>query len=138
MAGFRGKLYTEEIDDKWSRLTQELVYDSDLLNCAVTIPVGFMTDFSSVPRVPIAYWFWGVRSHREAVLHDYLYRVDSVPVVSLSMANDVFFEAMEARGKSLLVRYPMFWGVVLGGYFSYHKHKVSFKSFLFILILLFS
>lgn len=124
MSGFKTNLETEEIDDKFSRLTGELVYESKLLDCIITIPVGFITDFSSVPRVPIAYLFWGGRSHREAVLHDYLYRVDSVPVVSLSMANDVFFEAMESRGKPLFVRYPMYWGVVLGGYFAYHKHRV--------------
>lgn len=124
MAGFIMKLYTEDIDDKYVRLVGALAYQSDILDMDIWIPSGFVTDFASVPRVPIAYWFWGGRSHREAVLHDYLFRVDSEPVVSFSMANKVFKEAMESRDKNFFIRWPMYAGVVCGGYFSYHKHKV--------------
>lgn len=124
MFGFATELCTEDLDDTYARLTKVLVYKSDLLDFIIRIPVGFITDFSSVPRVPIAYWFWGGRSHKEAVLHDFLYRIDSIPVVSFSIANKVFKEAMESRGKSFFVRWPMFVGTVVGGWFSYHKHKV--------------
>lgn len=108
-------------------LRSPLIYQSDILCCDVEAPTGFQTDLASVPRLPIVYWFWGGRVHREAVIHDYLFRIDSFPVVSFSLANAVFLEAAESRGKSLCVRYPMFWGVCVGGRSSYHKHLVMDK-----------
>lgn len=109
-------------------LDADLVYDSDLLKRQVVIKAGFYTDFASVPRMPIAYMFYGGRSHHEAVVHDYLYRIDSDPVVGCMTANKVFLEAMIARGKSLWkVAYPMYWGVCLGGWTKFHKMKVAEK-----------
>ena len=113
-------------DDRVWVLDQPLVYQSDLLG-AITIPAGFETDFASVPRVPIAYMMFGDRAHREAVIHDFLYRSDSNPCVDKSMADDVFLEAMKCRGKGWFVRYAMYWGVRLGGASSYHKKRVGDK-----------
>jgi hypothetical protein len=114
-----------------------LKYWSELLNCLVIVPhwfesaetppACFETDLASVPRVPFVYEAWGDRAHREAVLHDYLYRIDSIPVVSYSVANSVFLEAMESTGKPWRIRYPMYWGVVLGGWTAYHKKRVGDK-----------
>jgi len=78
-----------------------------------------------VPRVPIFYEMWGNRAHREAVLHDYLYRKDSKPVVTKAQADSIFLEAMKSTGKSWYLRYPMYLGVVLGGSDAYHKRKVG-------------
>lgn len=103
-----------------------LIYQSDILGI-ITVPVGFETDFASVPRVPFIFELFGDRAHREAVIHDYLYRKDSNPLATFSQANNVFFEAMRVRGKSWLVCHGMYWGVVIGGYFSYHKHNVADK-----------
>ena len=103
-----------------------LLYESDILGL-IDVPVGFETDFASVPRIPFIYAMWGGKAHREAVLHDYLYRSDSKPLATYSQANGVFFEAMEVRGKKRVVRYPMWWGVVLGGWTSYHKKNVDDK-----------
>lgn len=108
-------------------IKKPLIYQSEILNCVVEIPTGFQTDLASVPRVPIAYIAFGGRAHREGVLHDYLYRKDSAPVVTFMQANRVFLEAMKARGKSFFVRQSMFLGVCIGGYFSYHKKNVLDK-----------
>ncbi len=109
-------------------LDSPLVYDSELLNRTITVPKDFYTDLASVPRVPIAYMFYGGRSHREAVIHDYLYRIDSDPVVTCMTANKIFLEAMKARGKSLWkIAYPMFAGVCLGGWALFHKKRVADK-----------
>ena len=113
-------------DGAWV-LNSPLRYASDLLNDLVDVPVGFETDFASVPRVPIAFTLFGDRAHREAVLHDYLYRIDSIPLVTISQANDVFLEAMKERGKGYFVRYAMYWGVVLGGWTAWHKKMVKDK-----------
>jgi hypothetical protein len=109
------------------KLDSSLQYYSEILEQVITVPVDFQTDFASVPRIPIIYGLWGDRAHREAVIHDYLYRINSNPVVSFSIANAVFFEAMKARGKPNGIAYPMFWGVCLGGGSSYHKKRVEDK-----------
>jgi hypothetical protein len=141
--GFHTSLVTElkeGCDNIWI-VTAPLKYWSDLLNCLIVIPTWyeiesepesakdrearFYTDFASVPRVPIFYEMWGNRAHREAVLHDYLYRIDSKPVVARSQADSVFLEAMKSTGKSWYLRWPMYLGVVIGGAGGYHKRVVG-------------
>lgn len=124
MSEFLTELFAENLNDTYWRLSEPLIYKSDLLRQVVEVPAGFVTDFASVPRVPVAYLFWGGRTHREAVIHDYLYRIDSTPEVGFSIANSVFLEATKVRKKKGWIRYPMYWGVVIGGWPSYHKKKV--------------
>ena len=111
-------------DSKVWILTSTLVYESDLIG-KVSVPIGFQTDLASVPRIPIIYAMWGDRAHREAVIHDYLFRIDSFPIVSFDIANKVLLEAMKARGRPWHIRYPMYWGVCIGAHGYYHKHKVA-------------
>ena len=113
-------------DDQIWKLDSPLEYQSDLLGLIV-VPEGFETDLASVPRVPLIYMLWGGKAHREGVIHDYLYRIDSKPLASFSQANEVFFEAMQTREKPFYVRYPMWWGVCIGGGSSYHKKFVGDK-----------
>jgi hypothetical protein len=107
-------------------LEESLIYQSDLAG-RVEVPTGFETDLASVPRLPLVYWAFGGRAHREAVIHDCLYLIDSNPGVDCSIANKVFLEAMKARGKPFYVYYPMYLGVKLGGFASYHKRYVGDK-----------
>ena len=107
-------------------LAEPLVYESELVGL-VTVPEGFFTDLASTRHIPLVSFIWGDRAHREAVVHDYLYCIDSDPIVSFSMANAVFIEAMKSRDKGFFVRYPMWWGVWIGGYPHYHSHKVDWR-----------
>jgi hypothetical protein len=127
MAEFLSELEARLKDDDcvWI-LDKSLIYQSDIVG-RIEVPEGFETDFASVPRVPIFYWLFGDRAHREAALHDYLYRIDSIPCVEREDADEVFFEAMDLRQKPFYVRYPMWWGVRLGGGSSYHKKRVTDK-----------
>jgi hypothetical protein len=106
-------------------LDQPLIYRSELLGRDVKVQAKFETDLSSVPRVPIVYSLWGAKAHREGVLHDWLYRINSLPEVSFSVANKVFLEAMKSRGKPFYIRHPMYMGVLIGGYPSYHKRYIG-------------
>lgn len=115
---------TPECDNIWV-VTSPLRYQSKILQGIIEVPPPFYTDLASVPRLPFIYALWGNRAHREAVIHDYLFRKDSIPVVTWFQANRIFLEAMEARDKTRRVRYPMFMGVMLGSYFLFHKRKVS-------------
>ena len=124
-SGFLTELDAIFHDDAIYILAAPLIYWSALLDCLITVPVGFQTDLASVPRLPVIYTLWGDRAHREAVLHDYLYRIDSRPVVSESQANGVFLEAMESRGVVASIRWPMYWGVCAFGWCSYHRKKIK-------------
>lgn len=93
----------------------------------ITVPEGFQTDVASVPRIPIIYMLWGDRAHREAVLHDYLYCIDSDPVMTRCEADSTFKEAMISRGQPWRIYYPMWLGVRAGGWQFYHKRKVTDK-----------
>jgi hypothetical protein len=115
----------EDSDSVWI-IKKPLVYWSEVVG-VIEVPIGFETDFASVPRVPFIYELFGNKAHREAVLHDYLYRIDSTPQATYSQANEVFYEAMELRGKSWVVRHGMWLGVVLGGWTAYHKKMVGDK-----------
>jgi hypothetical protein len=116
-------------DDRIWELNSRLVYESNLLDKKIIVPEGFQTDFASVPRLPFLYTLWGDKAHREGVIHDYLYRIDSDPMVSFDLANKVFFEAMAVREKPWYIKHPMFWGVCLGGKKAYTKHYVKDKLY---------
>jgi hypothetical protein len=124
MSKFLTELDVKCINDGAWKLSSPLEYQSDIVGL-IQVPLNFETDFASVPRVPIFFTLFGDRAHREAVLHDYLYRTDSTPVATRSQADDVFLEAMKERGKGFFVRYAMYWGVRAGGWTAYHKKKVG-------------
>jgi hypothetical protein len=126
MSEYLSQLCTVEKTDEIGVLSAPLLYQSDKYGL-VEVKAGFETDYASVPRLPIIYSLYGDRAHKSAVLHDYAYRIDSVPAFTFSQANDLFLEAMLCCGHKAYVAYPMYWGVVIGGYFSYHKRKVGDK-----------
>ena len=83
-------------NDKW-RLLDHLKYES-LEDDIIVIPKGFVTDFASVPRIPIAFLLVGDVAHRAATLHDYCYSFDSP--VSRQEADSLLKEAARAEGTS--------------------------------------
>ena len=127
MSKFLNELDCHLKNDKIWVLNNPLFYYSSILQKIICIPKGFETDLSSVPRVPFIFWFWGGRAHCEGVLHDHLYRKDSVPLVTRSVADRIFKEAMKSRRKSFFVRWPMFFGVRIGGWGAYHKKNMFDK-----------
>ena len=107
-------------------LDSPLLYHS-MIAGFIQVPAGFQTDFASVPRVPIAFELYGDKAHREGVVHDYLFRRDSLPKVAYMTANKIFLEAMECRGKPRYVRWPMYLAVCACSRMCYHKRKVMSK-----------
>lgn len=129
MAMKRGVFLTElnvslRGDDCVWVLDSVLSYWSPLIG-RVDVPAGFETDFASVPRLPVAYALFGNKAHREGVVHDALFRSDFRPDVGFSVANKVFLEAMECRGKPWYVRWPMYLAVCAFSYPFFHKRKIS-------------
>ena len=110
------------------------------------IPVGFETDLASIPRIPIVWFLWGDRVHREGVLHDFAYRINSYYHVKAAFgawhpvdaqltrgeADDLLFEAIRSespchKGEPFWVSYPVWAGVRAGGWGAYHSMMVEDK-----------
>lgn len=71
---FIGELDARHIEGKWWVLLSPFGYYSAKYDVTICAPPGFVTDFSSVPRVPFAYWFAGGTGNQESVPHDLGYR----------------------------------------------------------------
>lgn len=94
---------------KWKTLSS-LQFSSSVTGSVLTVPKGFVTDFASVPRLPLMYSLFGDVGHYSAVLHDYLCRLGH----DRALADKVFMEALEEEGVGAWRRYPMYWGVRIG------------------------
>jgi len=99
---FKTPLRTEKVKEassngraRWS-LLDPLVFESAIAG-RIEVPAGFTTDFSSVPRVPVAYWLTGDTAHASAVVHDLLCHRATCSA-DWQRAADVFDEAMRAEG----------------------------------------
>ena len=78
----------------------------------IIVPVGFETDFASIPRL-----FWTIvpphgRHSKAAVVHDYLCRYK---LCDSKTAHRIFLEAMEVLDVPKWRRYLMYWAVALFG-----------------------
>jgi hypothetical protein len=91
---FLDPLRLEELPDGRWQLVDHLCYDSAIIG-RHKVPAGFTTDLASVPRLPFAYWLFGGKANRPAVVHDHLYQGRQV---SRETADAVFFEAMGVEG----------------------------------------
>lgn len=122
-------LINEDIDSRFARLHAPFAVWSDVLGCKVEASPGFVHDYESVPIIKGT-------SKRGGVIHDYLSRKDSVPVVTKKQAAEVYLEVMACRDGlpdretpldafSLFLRRWMKYSVVRvwPGYF--HKNKVN-------------
>ncbi|MEV0295564.1 DUF1353 domain-containing protein [Nocardia sp. NPDC050710] len=96
----------EELDAKFWRLTEPLIYQGDADE--FTVPAGFRTDFASVPRALV----WLVPRYgaytRAAILHDYLLKSKAV---SPADADGLFRRCLREFGVSVPRRWMM-WAAV--------------------------
>lgn len=121
MAQFNTPLVVSQLTADLWRVEAPLVYESDVLARTVEVPVGFITDFASVPRLPLAYSFAGNRAHRAAVVHDYLYSTGE----DRKKADETFLEAMQETGISRILRRAMFSAVRLFGGSHYERKSLK-------------
>jgi hypothetical protein len=93
-------------------------FGSVTLARTIEIPIGFVTDFASIPRV-----LWNVlpptgQYGKAAVVHDFLYRTPRM--ATREEADNVLAEAMIDLGVGWFTRAIIFRGVRVGGGSSYH------------------
>jgi hypothetical protein len=91
----------------------------------IKVPKGFYTDFASVPRLPTIYALVGNIGHEAAVIHDYLYRIDSIPNLTKDTCDRIFYDALIESGIEEYKANMMYDGVAIGGESSYHQKMVA-------------
>lgn len=117
---FLTQLKVELIDQKnglWE-LTAPLVFWSGFFGQEIEVPAGFVTDFASVPRIPVAYLLAGGDFQAPATLHDYLYRSG---IVTRAIADGMLSEACVASGVPAWRTFIAWLGVRLFGWAHYRK-----------------
>lgn len=89
----------------------------------ITVPVGFVTDFASIPRI---FWMllptWG-KYGNAAVIHDYLYCTKER---SRKEADDIFYEGMLVLGTKKITAKVIYLAVRLFGQSAYNSNKNRF------------
>lgn len=100
------------------QLDEELTYavGAEFSRELITVPAGFITDFASVPR-PIQLFLPKSIGRRAAILHDYLYHTKGeAGRYTRREADQIFLEALKVLRVPWLQRFPLYWGVRLGGW----------------------
>lgn len=101
---FVGELVVQLLEEDRSghslwRLTQDLGFRSVVSGLTIVAKAGEVTDFASIPRVPILYLCEGDRGHKAAVIHDHLYQ-ESPHTMERLAADNVLKEALIVEGFS--------------------------------------
>lgn len=94
------------------QLRKPLDYTSEVADQTFRVPEDFITDFASVPRLPLVYWLMADVGHQAAVVHDYLYRTGAL---TRKLCDQVFAEALGVLGASGWRVRLMYMAVRVGG-----------------------
>jgi hypothetical protein len=105
--------------------TESDVFKTGGAKTLITVPVGFDTDFASIPRA-----FWRVfppvgEYDGPAVIHDYLYRTQTC---DRATADLVFYEAMLAIGVPKWKAWTMYRAVQSCGWATWRKHTKAIAA----------
>ncbi len=88
----------------------------------IIVPVGFITDFASVPRV-----FWPIVSPIDnhanaAVIHDFMYQTNYAPK---NRCEEIFYEAMGVLDVPEWKRNSIYWSVYTFGWPTWIKYRLQ-------------
>lgn len=125
MSRFLDPLNVTEVDDVFFKIIDHpFRYQSDL-GGLIAVPQGFRTDFASVPRLALIFSVLGDIAHQASVIHDWLY------YAGLYMRREsdlILLEAMKETGIATWRRYPIYWGVRMGGWKPWNDHRKANHS----------
>jgi hypothetical protein len=125
VSAFRSRLIADIDGGLPYTLLAPLVYDSQVLGRTITVPLGFVTDLASVPRL-----LWNVLPPMggysdAAVVHDFLYATNGL---ARGQADAVLREAMEVCGVRPWQRWLIYRGVRAGGWHAWNDHRAHDTS----------
>ena len=122
MPKFLTPLDVREVSDSiWEIADSPFEYQSDLVKETIVVPVGFYTDFASVPRwLPIIYAMIGDEAHEAATIHDWLYYS---AITTRDIADKVLREAILLCGMPKWKAEAFYYGVRVGGWKAWDEHR---------------
>lgn len=100
---------------KW-KVLEEFTYSSIYGN--ITVPKDFLTDFASVPRIPVVFELVGDRGQADATVHDWLYQYGNL---SRKNADLVLRQALRDTNVGKVRSYLMYYGVRTFGWLFYKR-----------------
>ncbi len=118
---FLSQLCCKQLEDDLWELTAPLTYDAGR-HGVHTVPTGFRTDFASVPRAPLAFWYCGAQGEAAAVVHDFLYKSGQT---SKDVADRVFYMALRDMGIGPVKATIMYQAVRVGGWPMWRKYRAE-------------
>lgn len=91
---------------------------------AIIVPVGFETNFASIPRIfRNIIQQWGKHGNA-AIIHDYLYSIGCSPNVTRKKADQIFLNAMKYSKVGFFKRQLMYRTVRLFGKMNWKKEGI--------------
>jgi hypothetical protein len=124
MAKFKSELVVRLLNQQAAQgrgnweVQKPLVYETDLRPNDIIVPVGFQTDFASVPRLPYIFLIVGDIAQEAAVIHDYLYETQ---ILGRRDADRVLREAALVTGCKWHQAWILYIGVRIGGWYGWNK-----------------
>lgn len=118
MAKFLSELDVKDPDGFPFEVISPLVYQADILGVTITVPVGFKTDFASIPQI-----LWNIlppvgRYDRAAVVHDFLYQTQKY---TRAQSDATLHEAMFVLNVQGWRRKAIYAGVRVGGWHAWSE-----------------
>ena len=105
------KLLIDDESGLWE-LLQPFGFQSDNSGKTHTAPVGFRTDYCSVPRLPFAYDILGNRARQSGTIHDWLYTSHEV---DRETADKILREMLVLDGVNRIEAEEFYLAVRIGG-----------------------
>lgn len=113
-------LLTKLVRPGWARVHAEWPVLVERINRWIIVEAGFEFDWDSVPRIPGLHAMLKGRAEKSACLHDWLYRYQPC---SRRQADLIFRDAMIEEGVKRRHRWPIHWGVRIGGWRGWNRYR---------------
>ena len=127
MSSFTKPLVVKSLGKGYYELLEEFEYYTDIrgIREIITVPVGFITDFASIPKQ--LRWLFKPNDKQYAkssVIHDFMYR----KVYDRQFADEVFCEGSKVLGTPKWKRVMMYTALRLFGWIVWDKYAIKKES----------
>jgi len=107
---FKVKVHNVKLKDKPFEVDEEFMFYSEVYkDMEIVVPIGYRSDFASIPRIFRTMLSSVGRYSKAAVVHDYM--IDEMTEVGMKKINKLFLEGMEVLGVGKVTRYTIYNGV---------------------------
>ena len=111
------QLDTETVGSTTWIVISDLIYNDPKFG-KIVVPAGFVTDFASVPRIPVIFELVGADGSLGATVHDYLYHNGTIERKDV---DGIFLDILLNSGIGKVRSYMMYYGVRAFGWMYFRK-----------------